>query len=195
MQDSSLGRDRQALRRQLRERRRELAPDLRHAAARRAATLAEELPAWDTARSIAGYLAMPEEFDCGPLLDAARRRGKQACLPCVTAADGLQFRRHDADDPLREGRFGICQPLDIAEPVDIAALDILFLPLVGWKPDGTRLGMGAGYYDRTLAAARPGLLVGLGYDCQECSALTAEHWDVPLDYVLTESRLLVCNPA
>ncbi len=195
MQDSSLGRDRQALRRQLRARRRDLAPDLRHAAASRAATLVEQLPAWDAARTIAGYLAMPEEFDCGPLLDAARHRGKRTCLPCMTAAEALQFRRHDADDPLREGRFGISEPLGIAEPVAIAALDILFLPLVGWKPDGTRLGMGAGYYDRTLDAARPGLLVGLGYECQECSALTAEHWDVPLDYVLTESRLLACNLA
>jgi 5-formyltetrahydrofolate cyclo-ligase len=47
--------------------------------------------------------------------------------------------------------------------------------------------MGAGYYDRTLAAARPRRLIGVAYDCQGVDALPREPWDVPLDGVLTDT--------
>ena len=75
-----------------------------------------------------------------------------------------------------------------AQPgTNIARLDVMFLPLVGWDQEGTRLGMGAGYYDRALASARPGVLVGLGYDCQESDACPENpgtcHWTMSLPRV------------
>ncbi|MEQ8516862.1 MAG: 5-formyltetrahydrofolate cyclo-ligase [Chromatocurvus sp.] len=184
--------NKQQLRRQLRKRRGDISPDLRRAAAMRAVGLIGQLPGWNTASRVAGYLALPEEFDCGPLLDAARRGSREIYLPGMTAANDLQFRRYGADDALLEGRFGIRQPQERAAAAEVAALDIMFLPLVGWNLRGTRLGMGAGFYDRTLAAEKPGLLVGLGYDCQEFDNLPRDPWDIALDYILTESRLVAC---
>lgn len=182
----------QQLRLQLRARRREISADRRQSAANRAATLVDQLPDWRNARLVAAYLAMPEEFDCGPLLHAAWTSRKETWLPGMTQENSLRFLRYSVDDPLRTDRYGIQQPLDTAAGTTIAGLDLMFLPLVGWNREGTRLGMGAGYYDRALASARPGVLVGLGYDCQECTHLPREPWDVPLDYVLTESRLVCC---
>lgn len=185
-------RDRRALRQRLRARRRAVSPERRRAAATAAAGRADSLPSWRTAASVACYLATPEEFDCGPLLAAAWRANKQTFLPAMGAGRHLVFRRYTRGDALQARRYGIRQPADTAPIIDAAALDILFLPLVGWNAWGARLGMGGGYYDRTLAQGRPGILVGLGYDCQEYSNLTLEAWDVPVDYVLTESRLIDC---
>ena len=182
----------QQVRLQLRALRRDIHPEMRYRAASAAACLVDQLPDWRSAHLVAAYLAMPDEFDCSPLLNAAWNCGKQIYLPGITQENTLQFLCYSPDDALRTDRYGIRQPLDSAARTNIDRLDLMFLPLVGWDQEGTRLGMGAGYYDRALASARPGVLVGLGYDCQESDDLRREPWDVPLDYVLTESRLIRC---
>jgi len=69
----------------------------------------------------------------------------------------------------------------------------VLVPLVAFDDAGNRLGMGAGYYDRSFAFRRaapsPPLLVGVGYEFQRVPALAAQPWDVPLDAVLTERGL------
>lgn len=185
--------EKQALRKMLRERRRGISQDHRQLAALGVARLAENLPTWNAAYRLGCYLATPEELDCDPLITAAWGAGKQTFLPTMGSGKQLLFRRYCTGDVLRERRYGIRQPIETASPVNVEALDILFLPLVGWNVGGERLGMGGGYYDRTLEKARPGLLVGLGYDCQEYDELAPEQWDVPVDYILTGSRLVTCS--
>ena len=69
----------------------------------------------------------------------------------------------------------------------------MLVPLVGFDGAGNRLGMGAGYYDRTFAFRharrhwRGPRLIGVAYDCQEVDAIDDRAWDVPLDGVVTES--------
>ena len=69
--------------------------------------------------------------------------------------------------------------------------DLIVTPLVGFDAAGHRLGMGGGWYDRTLAfrrsAAAPPWLVGAGFSVQREDALAVEDWDVPLDAVCTET--------
>ena len=67
--------------------------------------------------------------------------------------------------------------------------------LVGFDARCNRLGMGGGYYDRTLAYLRHRvhwrrpLLVGVAHECQRVERLEANPWDVPLDLVVTERRI------
>lgn len=185
--------DKQSLRNVLRARRRKVTADQRHTAANRAAALAQELPDWHRATHVACYLATPEEFDCSPLLLAAQNAGKHTFLPAMAQGTVLHFLPYSAGDSLQEARHGILQPVETGAAASVAALDIMFLPLVAWNAQGVRLGMGAGYYDRALSKARPGLLVGLGYDCQEHDSLPREAWDVPMDYMLTGTRLVKCR--
>jgi 5-formyltetrahydrofolate cyclo-ligase len=69
---------------------------------------------------------------------------------------------------------------------------VVFLPLLGFDPEGTRLGSGAGYYDRVFAFRRRRhswhrpLLVGLAYGCQQVEHIDLGRHDVPLDAVVTE---------
>jgi 5-formyltetrahydrofolate cyclo-ligase len=67
------------------------------------------------------------------------------------------------------------------------------MPLVGWDRAGNRLGMGGGYYDRTLQSVSGPLLVGIAYSVQEVDDIPRESWDVALDIVLTEAGIHVCS--
>ena len=72
------------------------------------------------------------------------------------------------------------------------AMAMIVLPLVGFDSAGQRLGMGGGWYDRSLAfrrdhASPPPWLVGTGFAVQQVDALRAEPWDVSLDAICTES--------
>ena len=88
-------------------------------------------------------------------------------------------------------------PLGMKEPMasrgqHVAHLDLLILPLLACDHFGTRIGMGGGFYDKTLATAptKPYRL-GLAHDFQLINeTLKRESWDQPLDALLTPSHLL-----
>ena len=175
-----------ALRRQLRAARRALPAAAREDAARQLAAHAPALPGWQPGARLAAYVAADGELDPAPLLSAASAAGLFIYLPRVGDDRALTFHPWVPGEALTPNRYGIGEPA-AAEPLPVDALDLLCMPLVGFANDGARLGMGAGYYDRSLAAARPQLLIGLAYDCQGVDALPREAWDVPLDGVLTET--------
>jgi 5-formyltetrahydrofolate cyclo-ligase len=182
------------LRRALRERRRALAPRERARAAR---GLARELlrhPAYRRARSLAVYLARDGELDPELLVHRAWASGRRVFLPVLIDHPWplLRFARYTPATRFRCNRFGIPEP-DVPRRrlLPARALDLLLLPLVAFDATGNRLGMGGGYFDRTLAYLhgrrwqRPRLL-GVGYAFQQVAALAAAPWDVPLHGVVTE---------
>ena len=63
---------------------------------------------------------------------------------------------------------------------------------MAFDAEGNRLGMGGGYYDRTLACWHEHKLgpkpLGLAHDCQQVDAVPQEQWDVPLPQIITPSR-------
>ena len=90
-------------------------------------------------------------------------------------------------EPLERGPLGLLQPSPSLPRVE--RIDVFVVPAVGFALDGTRLGRGGGYYDATLKAM-PGMRVGYTFDCCLVDALPFEPWDVPMDWVVTESRAL-----
>ncbi|MFZ5637668.1 MAG: 5-formyltetrahydrofolate cyclo-ligase [Pseudomonadota bacterium] len=182
---------RSALRRELRERRRRLPPATRIAAAEALAARLLALPFAPSSGHVAGYWAMDGEI----ALHVWQLRLPPAvryCLP-VLGDDGLLgFAPWRPGEDLVANRYGIPEP--VAEPLPASAMALIATPLVGFDAAGHRLGMGGGWYDRTLAfrraAAAPPWLVGAGFSIQRVDALSPEAWDVPLDAVCTESDTL-----
>ena len=145
---------------------------------------------------IAGYWPLGDELDCRPLLVALKSAGAQLALP-VAAGQGqvLIFRVWTPGDALEPGPFGTFHPSQRAAVVVPRAF---FVPLIGFDAAGHRLGYGAGYYDRTLAAFRKDRTVtaiGLAYDEQQVDAVPAEAHDQRLDAVMTDRRTLWFNAA
>ena len=178
------------LRSELRERRRALTEQAQAAAAATAAQHIIALPQWPHARRIAVYLAADGELDTGPLTDFARRQGKQLFLPIIQPDNSLSFARWHSGDSLTRNSLGIPEPGPDASRCPARELDIIFLPLVGWDRQGSRLGMGGGFYDRSLAGIHGPLLIGLAHSCQEAEQIPQEDWDIPLDYIATDDALL-----
>ncbi|MBB3102625.1 5-formyltetrahydrofolate cyclo-ligase [Azomonas macrocytogenes] len=187
---------RRDLRRLLRQKRRSLSCSQQHRAAQRLYRQLAQHPLFRRARHIALYLANDGEIDPRILLQAAQRRGKATYLPVLKTWPGtrMAFQRVRPGEPMRRNRFCIAEPLSkAARQRPVWALDLLLLPLVGFDTQGGRLGMGGGFYDRSLAfrnhrhnARRP-ILLGLAHECQKVDRLDLEKWDVTLDATVTDA--------
>jgi 5-formyltetrahydrofolate cyclo-ligase len=177
------------LRNTLRLRRRALSPSAQDAAAQAVTLSVKDLPDWASAQRIALYLAADGEIDTRPLENIARSSGKKLFLPVITEGDSLEFAHWEVDDLLSNNRYNIPQPPATATRSAVSKLDIIFLPLVAWDLYGGRLGMGGGFYDRTLSGISGPLLVGLAHDNQQVEDVPQERWDIALDYIATDAAL------
>ena len=188
------------LRAEMSARRAALSAAERIAAAEGVARSLERLPEFMVDANVAGYWAVRGEVPLNLAVASLHSRGQHYFLPVLDANTprSLRFAEYRTGDALKSNRFGIPEPRN-AVPVDALQLDLVLLPLLAFDRRGHRLGTGGGFYDTTFAflrdrkeAAKP-LLVGVGYAFQQVEALTAEPWDVPLDYVATERELIDCR--
>lgn len=185
---------RQQLRRKLRARRRRLNPLQQKRAALALTRQLLQHPQVLRSRHIALYLPNDGEIDPGLFIQVARRLGKICYLPVLHPVyrNRLWFARFERATALLPNRFGIPEPVHRASSRRSAhALDLALLPLVGFDPQGGRLGMGGGFYDRTFAfklrrqQSSP-YLIGLAHECQRVHSLPVATWDVPLNAVITD---------
>lgn len=182
-----------AMRRVLREHRRNLSPAQQCQAALALLETVADIPNWNAAKRIAIYLPFDGEIDTAPLIDFARSAGKLVHLPIVNEDKSLKFAQWRSGEKLVSNRFNILEPATTAACSAAELIEFIFLPLVAWDRHGNRLGMGGGYYDRALAEIRQPLRVGLAHTCQQVELIAREEWDVTLDYVATDTALHACN--
>jgi 5-formyltetrahydrofolate cyclo-ligase len=174
-----------------------LSPDERASASRQFARILRRSKLLRPGRHIAVYAAHDAEADPSAIVSLARRNGCALYLPAIAdyRRRRMEFRRYSRDTRLRPNRYGIAEPERGTPRVAVRQLDLVLLPLVAVDPSGTRLGTGAGFYDRCLQHLRTGRrwrrpkLIGLGYEFQRVGQLAARSWDVPLDALLTEKDL------
>ncbi|GIZ13939.1 5-formyltetrahydrofolate cyclo-ligase [Pseudomonas sp. NCCP-436] len=193
--NSSTPLSRPQLRRLLRQRRRALSRSQQRLAARNLYRQLAQHPLLRRARHIALYLPNDGEIDPRPLLVAAQKRGKHTYLPVLSAwpRTRMVFQRVSRHEKLAGNRFRILEPRpQIKRQRKVWALDLLLLPLVGFDARGGRLGMGGGFYDRSLAYLRrrkhwkSPILLGLAHECQRVDELEMASWDVPLQATVTD---------
>ena len=179
------------LRRHMRARRQALSAAARDDAALKVARHVEGVPGWQAAVKVAVYLAADGEVDPTIVASSLRANDKTPYLPVIQDDQSLRFAAWDAGSRLSDNRYGIPEP--DGENLPAETMDIILLPLVAWDTAGNRLGMGGGFYDRTLAADEKVLTVGLGFELQKVGRLPAEPWDVRLDFIATECALHNCQ--
>ena len=200
--------DRRHLRQQIRHARRQLSQVEQRTAAEQLVSQVARLPHLAQAKAVALYLANDGELDPLPLMHWYWAQGAHVYLPVLHpfCPGHLLFLRYQPNTLMHTNALGIREPkLDIRLIAPKQQLDIIYTPLVAFDDLGNRLGMGGGFYDRTLAygpiahghiaqahpASGPCSLphtVGLAHDCQQVAALSIESWDVPLPELLTPTR-------
>ncbi len=187
---------RNKLRKELRERRRNLTRRYKQFASKRITRLLIRAGWLRRGQRIAVYLATEEELNLQPLIAVAWQRGCKLFVPHIihSARRQMMFHPFNTDSHLITHRWGMKQLANKSGAIAIATLDAVLVPTVGFDDAGHRLGMGGGFYDRHLArlrrtrSHRP-VLIGVAYACQKISAIDVQAHDIQLDAVLTEHAL------
>ncbi|RUR35808.1 5-formyltetrahydrofolate cyclo-ligase [Vreelandella populi] len=189
------------LRRTLRRKRSALSKDEQRQAALNLCQQLKHLPEIQRARRISLYLPVNGEIDPTPLLPWFQKRNVDVYLPVLRplSANSLWFVAYHAHTPMVKNRFGILEPdtrfaAHHRNRLPVWALDTLIVPLVGFDAQANRMGMGGGFYDRSLAFMRRGgpapALIGVAHACQQVDALPVEPWDVPLTAVASDRAVV-----
>jgi 5-formyltetrahydrofolate cyclo-ligase len=151
------------------------------------------------ANKIAIYLTNDGELNTQPFINWCLKNDISVYLPVIHpfCKGNLLFLKYTETSILIKNKYGILEPkLDVRDIITLDKLDIIFTPLVAFDERGNRLGMGGGFYDRTLAtwhvqyqqSKKTKLLpIGLAHDCQKVKNIPHESWDIPLPIIITPS--------
>lgn len=127
------------------------------------------------------------EFDARALIGTLLQQGWQACLPVVGDEVGpMRFRAWTPTTPMLADRHGIATP----QSGDFVVPDVILLPFNAIDASGYRLGYGAGYFDRTLAALEPRpYVIGVGFGLGLVASVYPQAHDVPVNCRVTETGI------
>jgi 5-formyltetrahydrofolate cyclo-ligase len=149
------------------------------------------------AKKIAIYLANDGELNTQPFINWCWQNEISVYLPVIHpfSKGHLLFLKYTNTSTLILNKYGISEPkLDVRNIITVDKLDIIFTPLVAFDQRGNRLGMGGGFYDRTLSTwyiqyqqnkqTKP-VPIGLAHDCQKVKKIPIQTWDIPLPKIIT----------
>ncbi|MEB3753447.1 5-formyltetrahydrofolate cyclo-ligase [Acinetobacter sp. MD2(2019)] len=181
------------LRKQLRKQRRQLSSFEQKQAAAQLLQRVRRLPQFKSARNVGLYLHAFGEIETHALIDLCFKWAKAVYLPQVSPTRfGLRWIKITRNQ-WQNRRFS-WHPLGMQEPKqrgkNVQCLDLLILPLLGCDSRGTRLGMGGGFYDRTLQLAHQSpYRLGIAHDFQYLSkTVPRQVWDQALHGLCTPQR-------
>jgi 5-formyltetrahydrofolate cyclo-ligase len=149
------------------------------------------------ARGIACYVSKDSEVDTRPLIRRALDANKRVLVPVVKKGDiDLFFSElKDLGRELAPGSFSIPEPRpEFLRPESLDTVDVLFVPGIVWDKEGYRLGWGRGYFDRVLRSLPEHVRsVGLSFNLQFVNRVPRDQFDLPVNTVVTESRVVRCH--
>jgi len=181
-----------SLRQQLREKRRQLTDVQQHESAQLLSTnLVQQLP--KTIKRVALYLASDGEVSPHLFIKYCWEHNIEVYLPVLHpfCTGNLLFLRYEPKTKMTINKYGIREPkLNVTLVCPVYELDVIYTPLVAFDSQGNRLGMGGGYYDRTLAANSDISTIGLAHDCQQVNKLNVQSWDMPLSQIVTPTSTI-----
>lgn len=142
------------------------------------------------------YIAFKNEVRTIPLINSCLSRGKRIVVPlCVKESRQLLLSElKDPETELRPGTYGVPEPTpEYLRPFSRENLDLILVPGVAFDKQGFRLGYGAGYYDRFFNELTHKVTsIGLAFELQIVQEVPVEPTDWPVDFVITEKRLINC---
>ena len=179
------------LRQSIRIQRRSVSTSDREKFAKRLLSQVQKLANFKNGQKIALYLPNDGEIDTKYIQNFLKSKGFSIYLPILV---GKRLKFAKVGKNFRKNRYGIDEPVS-TQILDANQLNILFMPLVGFDKDKNRIGMGGGFYDRTLSFKtrqknyKNPKLYGLAFDCQEVAKLNVKPWDIKLDAIITPSKI------
>jgi 5-formyltetrahydrofolate cyclo-ligase len=183
--------EKRALRAELRERRRTRPA---HVVDTANAGFTEKLIALATdtgAQTISAYLSTSFEPDTRAFLNWALADGRRVLLP-IARQDGLLDWAEGDGETETEGLYGLPEPVGgILGPIAINDADLILIPASAVDLNGTRMGWGRGYFDRTLGSMEKCPPVfAVVFDDEILEQVPRELHDAPVDGAVTPTRII-----
>jgi 5-formyltetrahydrofolate cyclo-ligase len=187
----------QSIRKIIIAQREQLLPDMRAAYS---ATITErllQLPEYQRAGTVLGYMNFGAEFTSELWIQQMLADGKRLALPRVNRHTNQLdlYWVDDLENQLEPGLWGIrepiverCERLAVLNEVEFA-----LLPGVAFSRNGARLGYGGGFYDKLLARMphKPAL-VAAAFALQIVEQIPQEATDVKVEWIITEQEIIPC---
>ncbi len=147
------------------------------------------------AGTVMAYMSFRNEVATNALIGQCILDGKRVVIPKVQQRPDmslLPYEIKDQEQDVLPGLWGIPEPdTSRLHKVDPLEIDIVVVPGVAFDSRRYRIGYGAGYYDRFLLSLRPDCLkVGIAFEMQMLEQFDAERYDIPMDFVITELRIV-----
>jgi 5-formyltetrahydrofolate cyclo-ligase len=150
-----------------------------------------QLPAVRDARALFIYVSHGSELATHDLIRAWLDEGRTVAAPLVVGPGRMRAGVIASFDDLTPGRYGILAPRAY-QPL-ARAIDAAIVPGLAFTATGSRLGAGAGFYDRYLADQVVPVRVGLCFEGQIVDALPVEPHDQAMTHVVTDKRTITCS--
>lgn len=134
------------------------------------------------------YLPFDGEINTHAIITFLKQNNKQVFVPKINN-NKLFFVPHSSTG--KKNRFGIIEP-DYSARFYPKKMNLILMPLVGFDSSANRLGMGGGFYDRSLSFVKKQQkfnypkLIGIAHSCQQVNKLKPQRWDIKPKFILTE---------
>lgn len=145
--------------------------------------------AYKNAKLIMGYLAFGKELSVDKVLLQALADGKKVVVPFITSPTEMGAAVFTGMENLCLDRFKIRCVAEPAQLIEPNAIDLVLVPGVAFGRDGSRMGMGAGYYDRFLRRSPQAVTIGIAYAVLMQEQLPTDEYDIPVHYLVSETGI------
>ena len=138
---------------------------------------------------IGGYYPYNYEINALNLFKDLEKKNYKITLPRINNKAQMNFFRWSTKDPLQVNKFGIPEPISNVKKYP----DIMLVPLVAFDKDLNRIGYGGGFYDRYISKIKKRkkiISIGLAYSFQKVKKIRTNRYDMILDYVVTEKKII-----
>lgn len=154
------------------------------------------MPEFKKSKNILTYVSFNNEVDTINIINGLLTKNeKKVLVPYVDKDKVIQISKINSFDDLEPKTFGILEPKrNKIKKFDIDKLDLVIVPGIAFDKNGHRIGYGHGYYDRFLEKIKKDTAkIALAFDFQIVDKIPEERHDVPVDVVVTEKRVIICN--
>ncbi len=155
-----------------------------------------ELDEYKDAKRIMSFVSNGTEVHTHDIITSSINAGKSVTVP-YTIHNPREMIASEIFDfaELEIGYYNILSPRkEFHRFVEPGTLDLILVPGVGISLEGYRVGYGGGYYDRFLDQIRKDTKkIALIYDMQIVDQVPIEDFDIPVDMIITEKRIIYCR--
>lgn len=137
-------------------------------------------------RRVMCYYSYKGEVETHELIKMLKKSGIEVSLPRVEPGNEMSALIWDRQ-PLIPNKYGIMEPPKDSRPMD--SIEAVIMPGLAFDHKGARLGYGGGYYDRFLKG-KDAFKIGICFDAQLLMQLPNENFDIPVDMIISDCRIL-----